>query len=189
MIAESVSAPHGQSCYQVRFDWGAVGAARIADGADVIVWVDVLQDREDSRMPASTMPDGPAVIGGGLTTASAAARFVLDAQVRLGRRATVAIVAAGGNEAGGGIRFAVEDLLGAGAVVDALARLGLDHSSPEAAAACAAFTGLRGAVGHLVTACGSARELAVSGGNQEATRSAGLVDALDVVTLLQVAQR
>lgn len=48
--------------------------------------------------------------------------------------------------------FAVEDLLAAGAVVDALTEVGIDHTSPEAAAACAAYTGLRRAVRHLVSA-------------------------------------
>ena len=52
-------------------------------------------------------------------------------------------MAAGGSTAGGATRFAVEDLLAAGAVVDALASRGIDYASPEAAAACAAFTGLR----------------------------------------------
>ena len=57
------------------------------------------------------------------------------------------------------LRFAVEDQLGAGAIVDALGALGIDHTSPEAAAACEAFRGLRGAVRHLLTASGSGQEL------------------------------
>ncbi|MFF3602049.1 hypothetical protein, partial [Kitasatospora indigofera] len=34
--------PAAQSKYQVRFDWGIDGAARIAAGADVVVVVNVL---------------------------------------------------------------------------------------------------------------------------------------------------
>jgi 2-phosphosulfolactate phosphatase len=57
----------------------------------------------------------------------------------------------------------VEDLLGAGAVIDALADVGIDYCSPEAAAASAAFTGLRNATGHLIGASASGRELSESG--------------------------
>jgi phosphosulfolactate phosphohydrolase-like enzyme len=70
---------------------------------------------------------------------------VTSLQTGLGDRCVVAVVAAGPT-------FAVEDLLAAGEVIDALAASGIDHSSPEAAAACAAFTGLRRAVKHLVSA-------------------------------------
>ena len=34
--------PHSQYRYQVRFEWGAAGAAAVGNGVDVIVWVDVL---------------------------------------------------------------------------------------------------------------------------------------------------
>ena len=34
--------PHDQGMYQVRFDWGTVGADAICEGAHVIVWVDQL---------------------------------------------------------------------------------------------------------------------------------------------------
>jgi hypothetical protein len=46
----------------------------------------------------------------------------------------------------------VEDLLAAGAVIGELSRLGLDATSPEAAAAESAYRGLGGAVAHLLTA-------------------------------------
>ena len=88
----------------------------------------------------------------------------------------MAIVAAGersnsagrsGAEAGAGldepIRFAIEDQLAAGAIVDALVGLGIDHTSPEAAVACAAFEGLRHAATHLIGASGSAVELVEQG--------------------------
>ena len=61
------------------------------------------------------------------------------------------------------IRFAIEDQLAAGAIVDALVGLGIDHTSPEAAVACAAFEGLRHAATHLIGASGSAVELVEQG--------------------------
>ena len=40
--SESVTDPHGQAAYAVRFDWGPTGAAAVAEGADLAVVVDVL---------------------------------------------------------------------------------------------------------------------------------------------------
>jgi 2-phosphosulfolactate phosphatase len=53
-------------------------------------------------------------------------------------------------------RYAVEDQLAAGAVIDRLSELGLDATSTEAAAAEAAYRSLSRAVGHLMTASVSA---------------------------------
>jgi len=89
-----------------------------------------------------------AILAGSTGSAVATAQWILDLQQRLGDRAIVAVVAAG-TDAGG---FAVEDLLAAGAVIDALASVGLDFNSPEAAAACAAYEGLRNATLHLTSA-------------------------------------
>ena len=96
-----------------------------------------------------------------MATAAAAARWVLDLQDELRLRLAIAVVAAGEPRSGTGapagtnppVRFAVEDLLAAGAVVEHLADLGLDASSPEAAAAAAAYVGLQRGIGHLLTAC------------------------------------
>jgi len=89
-----------------------------------------------------------AILAGSTGSAAATAQWILDLQQQLGDRAIVAVVAAG-TDAGG---FAVEDLLAAGAVIDALASVGLDFNSPEAAAACAAYEGLRNATLHLTSA-------------------------------------
>ncbi|MDQ2689363.1 MAG: phosphosulfolactate phosphohydrolase, partial [Chloroflexota bacterium] len=83
-----------------------------------------------------------------------------------------------------GLRFAVEDQLGAGAVIDALAGLGLDHSSPEAAVACEAFRGLRRATRHLLTASGSGRELLDRHARAEVL-NATEIDAVDAVPVLR----
>ncbi|WP_157487977.1 MULTISPECIES: hypothetical protein [unclassified Leifsonia] len=164
--------PHAQSKYQVRFDWGRSGAVRIGTDADIVVWVDVLGGADDGA-PTALFAELPQAefVEGGLTDAAVVAARVLDLQVRLGRRVLIGVVAAGAPDRGDGqaddasdaLRFTVEDLLGAGAVIDALASVGLDYCSPEAAAACAAFTGLRGAVAHLATASAGAQELLAAG--------------------------
>ena len=160
--------PSTQARYQVRLDGGVAGARRIAAGADVIVWVDALPSvppptaaRRDEVL--ATMPARPAVVSAGLVDAPAVADWILALQTALGRRAYVAVVAAGAVEADGSWRACAEDQLAAGAVVDALAALGIDATSPEAAVACAAYQQLRPAVGHLVTASVSARRLDAAG--------------------------
>lgn len=181
---------HAQAKYQIRFDWASDGAAAVASDADIVVWVDVLPpvdgDPESTARDAlPLLPDTAAVIAGGLNTASAVATWILEEQVRLGRRAMVAIVAAGGTTASGAVRFAVEDQLAAGAIVDALAGVGIDYSSPEAAAACAAFTGLRGAVAHLLTASASGQEHVAAGRIPAEIAPAGRLDTESGVTVLR----
>lgn len=147
-----MSSPRTQASYQVRFDWGADGAAAVADGVHAIVWVDELGEE---GLPEVEAP----LVAGAFRSADAVARWSLERQAELGGRFVIAVVAAGVRQPDGSLRFAVEDLLAAGAVIDAIAELGIDHQSPEAAAAAAAFAGLRNATRHLVTASISAREL------------------------------
>jgi 2-phosphosulfolactate phosphatase len=217
--------PAAQSTYQVRFDWGLDGVARIAPGADVLVVIDVLgaawrvaehgpdaADRTAATNHSVAPPLAPpiakllaavpaqtSVLSAGFTTAHAAARWIVERQHALGRRTMIALVAAGGVTGGadvggteptnaetpGGIRFAVENQLAAGAVIDALATLGIDFCSPEAAASCAAFTGLRGAVAHLLTASASAQQLVAAGVAPATIRAAGALDTGDTVTVLR----
>ncbi|MCU1524969.1 MAG: hypothetical protein JWO18_1863 [Microbacteriaceae bacterium] len=148
----------GQTQYQVRFDWGVNGLHAIGSGADVAVWVDVLGADE----PAPIESQVP-VVRGSLRNRRAVAEWVLAQQGDKGERFMIAIVAAGERWDDGSTRFAVEDLLAAGAVIDALADLGIDYCSPEAAAASAAFTGLRNATGHLIGASASGRTLTAAG--------------------------
>lgn len=140
--------PRGQSSYQVRFEWGAAGAAAIAEDADVVAWID--------EIGAEPVPAGARTTA--LAEAEEFARWCLARQEELGGRFRIAVVAAGATQPDGSLRFTVEDLLAAGAVIDAIAELGIDHQSPEAAAAAAAYTGLRNATRHLVNASVSARE-------------------------------
>ena len=140
-----MSSPRNQPQYQVRFEWGIEGADAIAPGSHIVVWADAHAGGDSD--PLAITHDG-AIITGSVGSREAVARWVLERQVELGDRAVVAVVAAGGP----GGRFAVEDMLAAGAVIDALATVGIDFNSPEAAAACAAYEGLRNATLHLTSA-------------------------------------
>jgi hypothetical protein len=159
--------PHGQQKYQVRFDHGVAGAARIAPGAHVVVVVDVIDGhgtltRDETVRVVAGLPEvasgADVLVVTGAGAAPEVARHVVERQARRGDRALVAIVAAGAVDADG-FRPAVEDQLAAGAVVDALAAVGIDFSSPEAAVACAASGALARASSHLLTASASAAEL------------------------------
>ena len=199
--------PFDQHRYQVRFDWGLAGLTRLA-AADLVVVVDVLRFsstvtaavERGERVPlddaaravsingapvaqaAAAM--GTVVVLGCLRNAAAVARAALDEQQRRGVRTSIAVIAAGEVGEAGELRFSVEDLLGAGAIVDALSARGIDHTSPEAAAACESFRGLRGAVGHLLTASGSGQELIEHGMRDEVLRAAE-VDASAAVPMLR----
>ena len=118
---------------------------------------------------------------GGIRNAGAVAAAVLAEQERRGVRTSVAVIAVG-DPAGTSLRFTVEDLLGAGAVIAALADRGIDHSSPEAAAACESFRGLRRATRHLLTASGSGRSLA---DRVDVVHAAAAADASTVVPVLR----
>lgn len=199
-----------QSTYQVRLEWGVDGLARL-DPADVVVVVDVLrfsstviqalEDGVETAMDASAhaislngaavaeaaAATGATVLLAGLRNPAAVADAVMAIQHARAARTSIAVIAAGeltSREAGASLRFAVEDHLGAGAVVDALGALGIDHTAPEAAAAAESFRALRGAVRHLLTASGSGQELLERGARDEVL-AASAVDAASVVPVLR----
>jgi hypothetical protein len=178
---------HGQQRYQVRLDHGIAGAGRITPGAHIVVVVDVLDghgllstdetvaavaalaagtpsedEQAETRGTPGSADETEILLVTGPADATDVARRVLERQAARGDRAVVAIVAAGAVEADG-FRPAAEDQLAAGAVVDALAAVGIDASSPEAALACAAAVSLRRASSHLLTASASAAELVATG--------------------------
>lgn len=160
--------PRNQSQYQVRFDWGLEGAAAISPGAHILIWADAL---ETAGAPDPLALDTDcAIVVATVGNRAAVARWVLDRQADLGDRAIVAVVAAGTDDA----RFAVEDLLAAGAVIDAIADVGIDFTSPEAAAAIGAYAGLRNATGHVLTASVTGKQLTASGDTErmDAARAA-----------------
>jgi 2-phosphosulfolactate phosphatase len=178
---EVVSDAIEQSQYQVRFDWGVEGARAIGGGADVLVLVDVLGGPHTDVDALAGTSD--AVVAGSLRNAAAVARWALERQADKGDRFTIALVAVGENRESGSLRFALEDLLGAGAIIDALASVGIDYCSPEAAAAAAAFTGLRNATRHLIGASTSGRE-ATARGDRASVDAALESNASDEVNVL-----
>lgn len=148
--------PPSQARYQVRFDVGDEGLARIGD-ADVVVRVDAF-GTADAGVDVAAVPASAAILAADLRTRGAVARWILDHQVAIGRRVSISVITATPHGA-----FGSADVLAAGAVIDALTALGIDFTSPEAAVACAAFSGLSGAVGHLFTASVAGQELVASG--------------------------
>lgn len=208
--------PFDQSTYQVRLDWGTAGLARLAP-ADVVVVVDVLRfsstvidaaaagtavvlaeaegwSRHGAAVAAAASAEAIVLVGG-IRNASAVARTVQTIQERRQARTSVAVIAAGEADAAGTLRFAVEDQLGAGAIILALSDRGIDHTSPDAAVAAEGFRALRGALRHMIGASGSGRELAegvastalieASGLVPTATTDAAVLDAVDVVPVLR----
>ena len=202
--------PFDQSTYQVRLEWGVDGLARLAP-ADIVVVVDVLRFsttvieavERGADFPVDAAAQAISINGvavaeaaaardalvllGALRNASAVADAVLAEQQRRGGRTSIAVIAAGeltGTDAGATLRFAVEDQLGAGAIIDALGALGIDHTSPDAAIASESFRALRRAVTHLLTASGSGLELIEQGRRDEVLTAAG-VDAASVVPVLR----
>jgi hypothetical protein len=131
----------------VRFDWGADGAAAIGADADVIVWVHVVP----RAFEPSLLPGNADVVGADFASAPAVADWIVERQRTLARRLTIAVIAAGAKRESA-YRFAVEDLLASGSVIRSLGERGLDATSPEAAAAEAAFAGLSRGLAHLVSA-------------------------------------
>lgn len=225
--------PYAQTAATVRFDWGLPGAIAIAEGADVVVVVDVLSfttalsvaveagievypyrfrdvsaasfaaakgavlavgrseagsagvslsplsvqaaiepggalaDRGRLVLPspngsaiARTLSErGSTVVGACLRNAAAVALWVQ----RHAAGSPIAVVAAGERWPGDVLRPAVEDLWGAGAVINALGGV----QSPEAQAAAACYRAAAGKLPTLLAACASGRELIADGHGDE----------------------
>ena len=183
-----------QQQYQVRFDWGLAGFHALAAQADVVILADALpaagdENGDENRSgPGSGQADltplsAHTVIAAGLGNRSAVAEWVLARQAEKGDRFAVAVIAVGERRPDGTFRCAVEDLLVAGAVIDALTGLGIDHCSPDAAAASAAFVGLKQALRHLVSASETGRALAAAGRQAEVLAAGRLDDSGEVALL------
>lgn len=212
------ASPWAQDGYDVRFDWGAAGAAQ-AGGTLVVVdvlsfttSVSVAVERgtavipcawRDGRAEALARDAGarlavgrravtpehpwslsPAALraapaperlvlpspNGSAIAAAAGAGTVVAACLRnasavarwIGAAAPVTVVAAGERWPDGSLRPALEDLLGAGAVLAALAGRTRAALSPEAAATAAAY-GATHPVADAVRRCASGVELAEAG--------------------------
>ena len=127
----------------------------------------ILPSPNGSAICAALASHPATIVAGSLRNRRAIAHWALAQQGDKGDRFIVAVIASGEKRDDGSTRFAIEDLLGAGAVIDALADAGIDYCSPEAAGASAAFTGLRNATAHLIGASASGRELAEAGYRQD----------------------
>ena len=190
--------PYAQENYQVRLDWGLAGLSRLA-AAEIVVVVDtlgltsaVLAAQEPYRpaggaaaaVAEAAAAAGARVVFGGIRNASAVADDVLEVQRARGARTAVAIIPVGQAPDAETPRFAVEDLLSAGAVIAALGDLGIDHASPDAAVAGEGYRALGGAVRHLLTASGTGRALAAAGRRDEVLAAAER-DAASLVPVLR----
>ena len=111
---------------------------------------------------------GAPCVAASLRNAVAVARAITG---RLGSTDTVAVVAAGERWPGGGLRPAVEDLWGAGAVIAHRREHGWS-CSPEADAARAAYDAVRGREPEALLASASGRELAQQGYEHDVTIAA-----------------
>lgn len=117
---------------------------------------------------------GPMVVAGCIRNASAVAALVA------GHGGSVGVIAAGEGWPGGGLRPSVEDLVGAGAALDAVEPAAL---SPEARAAVAAFRAVRNRLPGALAESASGRELIADGFERDVDLAAEL-DATDLVPVL-----
>ncbi|AYG03749.1 2-phosphosulfolactate phosphatase [Gryllotalpicola protaetiae] len=150
----------------------------------------VIVSLNGARVSTEAASFGVPVVAANLRNYSAVARWILEHQRVLGHRAGVAIVAAGERHPGDLLRPAVEDQLAAGALVGALALLGIGSPSPEATVAAASFDRLRHAAGELLAESVSARQLAAAGqlassGGFDDVTSAAQLDVSDVVPVMR----
>lgn len=176
--AASYAAARGATLATGRRDGLASGAVSLspvsflgAAGVDRVV----LPSPNGSAIAFALADSGVRVVGASLRNAGAVARWL---RARAGAR--VSVVAAGERWPGGGLRPAVEDLWGAGAVLSALEA---DGASPEARAAVAAFDAARNDLGVALAACASGRELLEAGFGPDVDLAAAL-DASTVVPVL-----
>lgn len=103
------------------------------------------------------------VVAASLRNADAVADHVVRVADALGRKRSVAIIAAGEQWEDGSLRIGVEDQWGAGAVIAGLVERGLDDLSIEARTALAAYLGVEDDVREAMHQCVSGRELVERG--------------------------
>jgi len=169
---------YNQTNYAVRCEWGSQGALLAVKGRE--------QGSGYSLSPASLLaiPHGTKIVlpspNGSLLTLQAAemattlagclrnASAVAAAAQELGR--SFAVIACGERWRDGGLRPAVEDLIGAGAIIQALP----GSRSPEAESALAAFTRFHAELPTALRECVSGRELIARGFADDVKESAQL---------------
>lgn len=177
-----MSTVYDQSAYQIRLDWGLAGLARLAP-AHITVLVDALPSATAPDVRVDGLQADGLVVRASLVDRTAVARWILERQHENGGRTSVNVVAVGETDESGTPRFALEDQLAAGALIDALISLGIDHTSPDAAVASASYDGLKRACVHLLSASASGRLLREAGRADELA-AASRIDSVDRVDVL-----
>jgi len=173
---ESAAAFAEQHGAQLAGGWGKEGPSlsplslRALNAGDRLV----LPSPNGATLTLLAAEHGAEVLAGSLRNASAVAKHCRQPGV-------VAVIAAGERWADGSLRPCVEDLVGAGAVLSALAA---DECSPEALAAVAAFHGARAGLEPRLRECGSGRELVERGFADDITMAAE-VDATRMYPVLR----
>jgi 2-phosphosulfolactate phosphatase len=137
----------------------------------------VLPSPNGSAISFGLAGTGSVVVGACLRNRGAVARWLA---AELGS-ATLTVIAAGERWPDDSLRPCAEDLWGAGAVLDALAGLGVGGFSPEAQLAMAAYRAA--ALPDDLRHCASGRELVVAGFPED-VEVAGEVDSSSVVPVL-----
>jgi 2-phosphosulfolactate phosphatase len=143
----------------------------------------VLPSPNGSALASQLAGRGSAVVAGCLRNRTAVACWLAGQRGTGAAAPVIAVIAAGERWPDGSLRPAAEDLWGAGAIVSALAGQGVSGLSPEAAAAAAAFSAVRPALGSALLSCASGSELADIGFAADVAVAAEL-DLSDCVPVL-----
>jgi 2-phosphosulfolactate phosphatase len=120
----------------------------------------VLPSPNGSSISHALLESGATVVAGSLRNATAVARWLAP---RLGQGESLVVVPAGERWPDGSLRPAAEDLWGAGAVLHALAGLGIGGFSPEARLAAAAYAEVATRIADELARCASGVELTERG--------------------------
>jgi 2-phosphosulfolactate phosphatase len=143
----------------------------------------VLPSPNGSALASHLAGRAMAVTAACLRNRRAVARWLVSQRDGDPAAGSIAVIAAGERWPDGSLRAAAEDMWGAGAVIAALAELGVAGLSPEAGTAAAAFRAAESDLGAQLLACGSGVELAGHGYRGDVTIAAEL-DASDGVPVL-----
>jgi 2-phosphosulfolactate phosphatase len=197
----AVAVQHGVAVYPAA--WRDTRAAELAREVDAVLAVgrsEVTADHPWSLSPAALLstpapprlvlpsPNGSAIAAAADGSVVASCLRNVRAVARWLRRrpisadTPVTVVAAGERWPDGSLRPALEDLVGAGAVIDALAALGVRDASPEAEAARAVFASTV-SIPDTIRRCASGVELIDAGFGTDVEVAVQL-DASDVVPIL-----
>ncbi|MEU2244527.1 2-phosphosulfolactate phosphatase [Streptomyces sp. NPDC018338] len=142
----------------------------------------VLPSPNGSTIAAEAAERGATVIAASLRNATAVARLLTDRGYGSEDR-PVAVIASGERWPDGSLRPALEDLLGAGAVLAALARAGTGTPTPEATAAATLWAATEDPVAAL-HGCDSGRELYEYGFPQDVAVAAEIDSSTAVPVLV-----